>query len=142
MTDKELAKALLQMGSSELHSTPDAGELTKKILARDRRRVWLVAAVTLFFWVMSALALFGFMFTLLGMIGEIQQPGRPPADPLIAAVYKFLLVLAASLESLILAFLCTILLMFFSRRATLRQVNANLAEISHQLKELKQATGN
>jgi hypothetical protein len=141
MTDKELAKALLQLGSSELHSMPDASALTQKILTRDRRRVWLIAVVTLFFWVMSALVLFGFMFTLIGMIGDIQQSGRPPADPLIAAIYKFLLVLAASLESLVLAFLCTILLMFFSRRATLRQVNAQLAVISHQLTELRRPPG-
>ena len=141
MTDKELAKALLQLGSSELYSAPDALQLTQKILARDRRRVRLVAAVTLFFWAMSALVLFGFMFALIGMIGEIQQSGRPPADPLIAAIYKFLLVLAASLESLVLAFLCTIVLMFFSRRATLRQVNASLVLISSQLKELKRSPG-
>jgi hypothetical protein len=60
---------------------------------------------------------------------------------LVASIYKFLLVLAASLESLVLAFLCTILLMFFSRRATLRQVNAQLAVISHQLTELRQPPG-
>jgi amino acid transporter len=139
MTDKELAKALLHLGSSELHPACDA--LTQKILTRDRRRVWLVAALTLFFWVVSAVVLFGFMFALLGMISEMQQSGRAPADPLVSAVYKFLLVLAGSLESLVFAFLCTILLMFLSRRATLRQVNANLAVISRQLKEFQQRPG-
>jgi hypothetical protein len=139
MTDRELAKALLNLGSSELPASSDA--LTQKILARDRRRVWLVTAAMLFFWVLSAVVLFGFMFTLIGMIAEFHQSGRAPADPLISAVYKFLMVLAGSLESLVLAFLCTILLMFVSRRATLRQVNANLAAISRQLLELQQRPG-
>src|SRR5262245_3257328 len=110
MTDKELAKALLNLGSSELHRSSDA--LTQKTLAHDRRRVWLVAAVMLFFWVLSAVVLFGFMSTLIGMIAELQESGRAPADPLILAIYKFLMVLAGSLESLVLALLCTILLMF------------------------------
>ena len=41
--------------------------------------------------------------------------------------------------ALTLAALCTTLLVLASRRATLRQVNANLVEISEQLKQLRQA---
>jgi hypothetical protein len=139
MTDRELAKALLHLGTSETQAPPDA--LTQRVLSRDRRRVRLAAAAALFFWLVSALVLFGFMFALIGMIAEMQQSGRAPADPLISAMYKFLIVLAGSLESLVLAFLCTILLMFVSRRATLRQVNANLVVISRQLKDLQERSG-
>jgi hypothetical protein len=138
MTDKELSRVLLQLGSSEMSAAPAAQELTKRILARDQRRVRILAVVALCFWVLSAGVLYGFMFKLIGMMGEMQQPGRAPADPLITAIYQFLLGLAGSLESLILAFFCTLLLLFFSRRATLRQINAHLATISHQLEQTRQ----
>jgi hypothetical protein len=39
---------------------------------------------------------------------------------------------------LMLAAVCTVLLILLSRRATLRQVNASLVEISEQLKQLRQ----
>jgi hypothetical protein len=47
--------------------------------------------------------------------------------------------IALSVAVLTVAALCTVLLVSASRRATLRQVNANLLEISEQLKELRQA---
>jgi hypothetical protein len=37
-----------------------------------------------------------------------------------------------------LAAICTVLLILLSRRATLRQINASLLEISEQLKQLRQ----
>ena len=45
----------------------------------------------------------------------------------------------AAVAVLTLATLCTVLLLFASRRATLRQVNASLVEISEQLKQLRQS---
>jgi hypothetical protein len=41
--------------------------------------------------------------------------------------------------SLLLAAICTVLLTLLSRRATLRQINASLLEISEQLKQLRPA---
>jgi hypothetical protein len=138
MNEKELAKALLRMGGSELANPPGPHELTEKVLSRDRRRVRIVAAITIFFWGLSALLLYGFLFPLVGLIAQFQHEGGAPADPRVVAVYKFLIVLGGSLEALILAFLCTMVLLFVSRRASLRQINANLVEISQELKRHSQ----
>jgi hypothetical protein len=40
--------------------------------------------------------------------------------------------------SLLMAAVCTVLLILFSRRATLRQINAGLVEITEHLKQLRQ----
>jgi hypothetical protein len=44
--------------------------------------------------------------------------------------------------SLLLAAVCTVLLILLSRRATLRQINASLVEISEELKLLRQSPAN
>ena len=46
----------------------------------------------------------------------------------------------AAVPALLLAALGTIWLVFWSRRATLKQINLSLAEISDQLRQLRQAT--
>jgi hypothetical protein len=47
--------------------------------------------------------------------------------------------IAGSVAALFLAALCTVLLVITSRRATLRQINLSLMELSEQLKQLRQA---
>ena len=135
MSDKELARALLNLGSSEL-SPVDAHKQTQAILARDRRRVKILAVVTVILWIGSAGVLYWFIFSWTGLYAEFEQAGGLEGDPLVAKMFEFLLYLASAIEGLIFALLCTLLLIFFSRRATLRQINANLVEISQQIKEL------
>jgi hypothetical protein len=77
-----------------------------------------------------------------GLLAQLQQPGRPALDPMVAAVYKFLLVLASSVESLSLGFLCTMILLFLTRRASLRQINAGLLDITQKLERLEQGLMN
>jgi hypothetical protein len=48
-------------------------------------------------------------------------------------------VITMTVGAVAVAGLCTLGLMAATRRATLRQVNANLAEIAEQLKQLRQA---
>jgi hypothetical protein len=141
MNEKDLAKALLRMGASEMTIPPGSPEQTQRILARDRRRLRLLAGLTLFFWMGSAALLYGFMFELIAFLRHFPPAAGAAADPNLAAVYKFLLVLASSIEALIMAFLCTIVLVFASRRAALRQINASLIEISQQLKRFEQQGG-
>ena len=135
MTEKRLAKALLSLGVPEMSSAEVRG-MTERILARDRRWVKVLIVITSLLWLASASTLYWFAFSLIGTYAEMQHAGGPEADPMIKTIYEFLIVLASSVEGLIYALLCTFLLMFFSRRATLRQINANLIEISRQLKEL------
>jgi biopolymer transport protein ExbB/TolQ len=52
-------------------------------------------------------------------------------------VAKAVAVMAISVGILVFAALCTVVLVFAARRATLRQVSASLLEISEQLKQLR-----
>src|SRR5262249_45294333 len=128
MSDKELARALLGLGASGSPDSPGAHEQTQRVLARDRRRLRFLAAITAVFWLGSAVVLYGFMAELLVLYARVQRAG-PAVDPHVAPVYRFLLTLSASVEALVLALLGTVILMFASRRATLRQINASLIEI-------------
>jgi hypothetical protein len=140
MNEKELADKLLRLGASELPSPPGPRELTQRVIARDRRRVTALAALALVFWVASVVVLYMFMWELLGMYAQFEKTGWPAAEPHTAPVYRFLLGLSASLEALSWAFLVTMVLLFVSRRASLRQINANLIEISEKLERLEKGT--
>jgi hypothetical protein len=140
MNEKELADKLLRLGASELSNPPGPRELTRRVLARDRRRVTALAALALVFWLGSVVVLYVFMGELLGLYAQFQRAGWPTTDPHAAAVYRFLLGLSASVEALSFAFLVTMVLLFVSRRASLRQINANLIEISEKLERLEQRT--
>jgi hypothetical protein len=140
MNERELADKLLRLGASELSNPPGPRELTQRVIARDRRRVTALAALALVFWLGSVVVLYVFMGELLGLYAQLQKAGGPAADPHAAPVYRFLLGLSASLEALSFAFLVTMVLLFVSRRASLRQINANLIEISEKLERLEQRT--
>jgi hypothetical protein len=140
MNEKELADKLLRLGTSELSSPPGPRELTQRIIARDRRRVTALAVLALVFWLASVVVLYVFMGELLALYAQFQKAGWPASDPHAAPVYRFLIGLAASLEALSCAFVITMVLLFVSRRASLRQINANLIEISEKLERLEQRT--
>jgi hypothetical protein len=140
MNEKELADKLLRLGASELSNPPGPRELMQRVIARDRRRVAALAALAFVFWLGSVVVLYVFMGELLGLYAQFQKAGWPTADPHAAPVYRFLLGLSASVEALSFAFLVTMVLLFVSRRASLRQINANLIEISEKLERLEQRT--
>ena len=139
MSEKELADALLKVDMSGTPGVADARQLTKNVLERDRRRVRLWTVLTILFWIGAAILFYWFGFLLLGVWAELQPGEEPDVTLLVTKLVKFLMVFAASVELLIFAFLCTLLLMRTSRLATLRQVNANLREISEQLNQLREA---
>ena len=139
MSEKELADALLKLDMSGTPGVADARQLTKNVLERDRRRVRLWTVLTILFWIGAAILFYWFGFWLLGVWAELQRGEEPDVTLLVTKLVKSLMVFAASVELLIFAFLCTLLLMRTSRLATLRQVNANLREISEQLNQLREA---
>jgi hypothetical protein len=138
MSNKDLANALLRLGGSDLSHAPGSHEQIQKILDRDRRRVRILAALVGFFWLGSAIVLYGAMAKLIVLIAQVTRDGAHAVDPLLAAVYKFLLILSGSIEALIIALLGTVVLVFASRRASLRQINASLIELSQKLDRLEQ----
>jgi hypothetical protein len=151
MTEKELGEALLHLDAT---STPDPKALTASILKRDRRRVRVLTWLSVGSWLLAAalvlfiLVMFGFLFPLQA---KLQQEAKQPTGRITAAererltheaevafrMGSVLITLAVGVLSL--AALSTTLLVLASRRATLRQVNANLVEMTEQMKQLRQA---
>ncbi len=151
MNEKDLGKNLLHMDAVTLTTVPDARQQTWNILARDRRRVRFWTTISILVWLLAALLVFG------GLVGygfifpeqaklmqELQQKNDLTLEQrnnlqftLLAGFQKGTLLIAFSVAVLSLFALCTVFLILATRRATLRQVNASLIEISEQLKQLR-----
>jgi hypothetical protein len=115
--------------------------LTQKILERDRRRIRLLAALATFFWILTAAGvgclLSGYLLLVTPRLrayaagrAQLQNDWNDWALVGDLAARSIL----ACITALLLAAVCTVLLTLLSRRATLRQINASLIEISEQLK--------
>ena len=150
MTQKDLGKALLRLGATELAGLPDVREQTWMILERDRRRVRRLAGLTIGAWLLSTvliftvLVAFGFLFPRVAKLRMDVEQGKVTQDQREQlrhehdlGLMKGTLLIAFSVAALTFAALCTVLLNLATRRATLRQINASLLEISDQLKELR-----
>jgi hypothetical protein len=150
MTEKDLRKALLRLDvdASAIGSVPDAPEITRRVLDRDRRRVRLLAGLTVFLWVTAALGIVLVLGALLHVHPAMLQTiprGASPADRerfehvRLMMLEKSTAVVAISVAVLALAALGTVFLLFAAHTATIRRVNATLVEISEQLKQLRPA---
>jgi ABC-type Fe3+ transport system permease subunit len=155
MSEKELGRALLDLDSQKLSGVPDCREQTWKILDRDRRRVWWLTALTMTLWGAAILMVFlmliayGLVFPHQAKLRQDDQVARLNLTPQQLEEARFQAQVAfqmvtvgvtVSIGLTCFAILASILLGLASRRATLRQINASLLEISHQLKHLKQNT--
>lgn len=165
MGEHELGKALLELDSHKLAGAADNRELTGRILERDRGRVWWWTVSTFVLWaaaifmVMAMMVAYALVFPLQAKLhGRADQPAagvnaperldldnltpeqRTRAQFDAQVMFQMVTVgVTVSVGITCLAVLSSIMLSRASRRATLRQINASLLEISQQLKELKQA---
>lgn len=154
MSEKELGRALLNLDAQQLSGLPEVREQTWRILERDRRRVWWLtaltialwgAAIVMVLWMLVAMALLMPLEAHLRNDAEVARSGMSPqmrADAEFKAHVMFRMVtvgVTCSVGLLGLAALATVFVVIAGRRATLRQINASLVEITQQLKELKQA---
>jgi len=127
-------------------------ELTERVLRRDRRRVWLLGIVCVIAWMMVAMLPWATVLPMLAKIAQT-QPAMQSATPQNAPDQQRLWERAAegakagtiatfvdSIVSILVAAVSTVLFLVFSHRATLRQVNARLREISAHLKLLTAAS--
>jgi hypothetical protein len=155
MSDKDLGKALLQLDAAQLAGVPDVRTQVARLLARDRRRVKVWALLTVAVWllamalVLGVLIFFGLLFPMHAKLKHPDPQGRVTeeqrAELLEEASLAFMmgtLMIAVSVAVLAAAVLCTVLLLFAARQATLRHMSANLLEISEQLNELRQLLAN
>jgi len=155
MSEKELGRALLDLDSRQLAGITDPREQTWKILERDRRRVWWLTALTITLWAAAILMVlwmmisFALVFPLLAKLRDEAQVARLEMTPAMLEDARFQAEVAfkmtvvgvtVSVGITCLAILASLLLNIANRRATLRQINASLLEISQQLKELKQGS--
>ena len=133
MNEKELVKEVL------------AAEIVHRTLEREKRRVQLLTAFTVFLWVavlVLGAMLFNVFWSTLPRLHDQPKFGgeESPVSKLkidIAALDKVVAVMTTCIILIGLAALCTILLILLSRRTTLRHVDAGLADIAEQLKQLR-----
>jgi hypothetical protein len=145
MSDRILGEALLQLNLTP-PAVPTSVEV-ERIIEADRRRIRWHTRITVALWILAflgMLAIFvggGFVFPMIAKMlkqadeGSIDQANTPF---LMLAKVMAMCIVGGSLSFalLVAAGLATVLLVFRSRRATLRQINANLLQISEQLKRL------
>lgn len=146
MTEKELGKALLNVDMARAPAAPDPRQLTQRILERDRRWIRLLAGLAALFWILATAGLVWLVSYYLLLVSprlrayaagraQLQNDWNDWAYAVDLAAGSTL----ACIVALLLAAVCTMLLILLSRRATLRQINAGLVVISEQLKLLRQA---
>ncbi len=150
MNENEIGTGLARLGV--LRSADDERSLARKVLQRDQRRIWLLTGLAALFWAIAAAGVLFVVYVALFHLYPKQQlmmrasaTGDLSTEQLIEiqashfrAVEICTLVVASSFIAATLAAICTLALILVSRQATLKQINANLAEMLERL----QRTGN
>jgi hypothetical protein len=140
MNDKELGKALLMLDTTPKLSELDPRNLARNIVSRDRRRIRALACVATFFWVAATAGIVWLCVMYFLMIeprliayssGRVQLESDWSDWAWAGDVTARTLLVC--LVSMLLAAISTVVLILYSRHATLRQINANLCELSEQL---------
>jgi hypothetical protein len=147
MADHDVGKALLKLDGQE--AATDAGERARRIVRRDRWLVRLLAAFSVLLWLSAAAGVFVVIWIAIWFVFPRQK--KLAADLAVIPVHRMAAyqtsnlqaweicteIIGASFIALTLAALSTIWLVLLTRRATLREVNANLAAIAEQLRRLQ-----
>jgi hypothetical protein len=149
MNEKDLGDALLRLDTSTRPPT-DVRALTDRVLARDQRRVRVLTWLTGGTWLLAGgmilfmLVMFALIFPAMAKLKDekfkdrITPAQREQSERELEMAFKMSTVIVTmTVGALTVAGLCTLGLVLASRKATLRQVNANLMEITEQLKQLR-----
>ena len=149
MGENELEKGLLHLQSGTVRDTASDRQLARTIVRRDRRRVRVLVVLAVVFWLIAAagvsFAVSSALFHLYPKqhqlmhdtaLGRITPERANQIQALhFRAVEICTLVVASAFVAATLAAACTVGLVLVSRQATLRQINASLAEIHERLQE-------
>jgi hypothetical protein len=147
MNENDIGAGLAKL--DKLRTEDDDRRLAREILQRQQRRVWLLSGLTVAFWAMSATGVFFVVYSTVFHLYPKQQQllraqvtaGLPPEQLIeiqashFRAVELCTLVVAGSFIAASLAAICTLLLIFVSRQATLAQINLSLTKIFDLLKQ-------
>lgn len=150
MTDRDLGRALLELDAATLAGKDDIPARTAAVLQRDRVRLRLLTWSTMAIWLVALVLIFGdlvyfaLLFPRQALLHQHIDAGDLPAEQILEVERALLiefhmgtLLIAFSVFITTLAAFLTVLLIFATRRATLRQVNANLTEICEQLRQMR-----
>jgi hypothetical protein len=149
MLDKDVGDALLKLDLSPQSDAPTAQ--IERIIDADRRHVKRWTRISIALWILAAagailiFVMGGLAFPLIAKLlaekgeGTLENPDTPLL--VLSKLTAMCLVFgSASFVVLVFAGLATVLLLLRSRSATLRQINANLLQISEQLKRVPPGT--
>jgi hypothetical protein len=142
MSEKDFGKALLR-GEHPI----DVSALTHGVIRRDRRRMWILGTLCVIAWMLVVMLPWATILPMLAKVMEhfgATEGGGATTQPHQASTLELMQIVKGgtiatfigSIASMFMAAVCTVSLIILSRRATLRQVNARLAEISDQLKAM------
>ena len=143
MLDQDVGDALLKLDLTPQTDTPAAQ--IERIIDSDRRRIKRWTRVSIALWILAALG--SMVIFVMGSLafpaiaklliekgeGTLENPDTP--FTVLAKLMAMTMVIGTgSFVMLVCAGLATVLLSLRSRSATLRQINANLLQISEELK--------
>jgi hypothetical protein len=159
MSEQELARALQELIARQQSGLPDPRELTAEILRRDPWRVRLLAGLSVLFWLVAAAGLILLVVALDRLVvyirtadvlqsrgaAEVHAGQAHPLPPVrlemlhgTSLLHHSVPLVVGSVGALLLAAVFTVLLVFSSRRTTLRQINISLMALSEQVRQLRQ----
>ena len=151
MSEKDLGKAMLRVDSACDKPAP-SGDLLRYLLARDRRRSRFLTVVVLLIWVVIVFFLYGTISywydyvipqhkELLTVTAKAHEAGSVARYQSVAISDLNLLFFSviAVIVALSLASLGMFLLLFASRRVTLRQLSLELRDLSEQVAKIQQS---
>ena len=143
MSEKDLGDAFLR-GEGPI----DVTDLTRRVLRRDRRRMWFLGIACVVAWMLVVMLPWATILPMLAKVVQHQaemdngaasttaEQRQQSIDVLQVVKQGTIATFIGSIGSMFVAAICTVSLIILSRRATLRQVNARLGEISDQLGKL------
>lgn len=136
---------------------PSAHDIAGQVIARDQRRVIVLAVLSVVFWLLGAAGIMLLVIDLNEFVMGVRlnhaaermdaqgerAAGKGPWDVNLGTdpfhhAFPLLIVGVAALP---LAALATVLLIFTSRRATMNRINMSLAQICEQLKIMNRSPG-
>lgn len=148
MLDREVGDALLKLDLAPQSAAPTVQ--IERIIDADRCRVKRWTRISIALWILAAVGAIlifvmgGLAFPMIAKLvheaegGSLENPDTPFL--VLAKLMAMCLVFGtASFITLVCAGLATVLLLLRSRSATLRQINANLLQISEQLRRVPPA---